>query len=60
MRQRVRFVCWRHHVVVVVVVAAVVAVDVAVDAVNGVVSIVQQLVLAWQDRRLVCFKDSIV
>ena len=60
MRQRVRlFVCWRHHVVVVVDVDVVVA----VDAVHSVVGIVQQLVLAWQDLRLVCsvlFKNSIV
>ena len=62
MRQRVRlFVCWRHHVVVVVIVdVVVVAVVVAVDAVHGVVGIVQQLVLAWQDWRLVLFKNSIV
>ena len=58
MRQRVGlFVCWRHHVVAVVIVDVVV---VAVDAVHGVVGIVQQLVLAWHDWRLVCFKDSIV
>ena len=58
MRQRVGlFVCWRHHVVLVVIVDVV---GVAVDAVHGVVGIVQQLVFAWHDWRLVCFKDSIV
>ena len=65
MRQRVRlFVCWRHQVVVVVVDVVVVGVVVvAVVAVQGVVGIVQQLVFAWQDLRLVCsvlFKNSIV
>ena len=42
MRQRVGlFVCWRHHVVVVVIVdVVVVAVVVDVDAVHGVVGIV--------------------
>ena len=45
MRQRVRlFVCWRHHVAVVVVDVVVVAVDVVVvvfvDAVHGVAGVV--------------------
>ena len=41
MRQRVGlFVCWRHHVVVVVMDVVVVAVVVDVDAVHGVVGIV--------------------